>query len=236
MHRILFCLFVDAAYEWPALLVLTVVVLPFSLSSTKKKKDHQDQQYQPESLHMTMEPVISAQPQTTTPLPNKPEPYSTPSPKVKFGDSMAAEFISEEPTVSLTPMPAEVSRLRFPIDEVAQTKEQINETEETKSNTSILQEWDDDFDEYLKDDGSDLETQLFVSEPSPRRRRESAIFTPPPGRKALLEAPPDLTMMARLHADLPQLETTKHLDSGLELCSEVRAQRTMGHCFGINPA
>lgn len=149
---------------------------------------------------------------------------------------MAAEFISEEPTVSLTPMPAEVSRLRFPIDQVAQTREQIKETEETKSNTSILQEWDDDFDEYLKDDGNELETMLFESEPSPRRRRESAIFTPSPGRKGLLEDPPDVTMMARLHVDSPQMETTRHLESGFELCSEVRAQRNVEYRSWINPA
>ena len=148
---------------------------------------------------------------------------------------MAAEFISEEPTVALTPMPVEISRLRFPIEEPINTKEEEAETEETKSNTSILSEWEEDFDEFVDDDDDeDLEGMLFSgtndkqtkqhkSRSIDLRRRNSSIFSPSPGSKGLLQdddyddtgSPPAIAMMASLQMDSPQmkLEKSNHTES-----------------------
>ena len=217
------------------------------------------------NLHITIKtPTISTRThhnEATTPEPMMIA-YSTPSPgqsssspttpsrKVQFGDSMAAEFISEEPTVALTPMPVEISRVRFPIDETVSTKEEEAETEETKSNTSILSEWEEDFDDYIdddEDDDEDLEGMLFsgTNDKQTKRhksrsidlcRRNSSIFSPSPGSKGLLlqddsGSPPDLAMMAGLQMDSPQMkrETLNHtdspprqLDAGFQQCFQVR--------------
>ena len=175
----------------------------------------------------------------STPSPGESlSPAMTPSRKVQFGHSMAAEFIAEEPTGALTPMPIDVARERFPIEQKNNTQEELAETAETKCNTSILSEWEQDFDELIKDDDDEeLEAMLFTETTrrnkrnGTTRRRDSTVFTPSPGSKGLLqddiEGMPQ-AMVTSLQMDSPMAEQhetspTRQLDVGFQQCSEVRA-------------
>jgi len=172
----------------------------------------------------------------STPSPGESlSPAMTPSRKVQFGHSMAAEFIAEEPTGALTPMPIDVARERFPIEQKNNTQEELAETAETKCNTSILSEWEQDFDELIKDDDDEeLEAMLFTETTrrnkrnGTTRRRDSTVFTPSPGSKGLLQddiegMPP--AMVTSLQMDSPMAEQhetspTRQLDVGFQQCSE----------------
>lgn len=105
--------------------------------------------------------------------------------KVQFGALSAAEFNRDAPTSSaIKPLtPVEAQKLFSP----TKTKtEEDDETTllETKSNSKILAQWEDDFDEYLSEsDGEEEEddgygNMLFFSDPKRCKRRSSSLFSP----------------------------------------------------------
>ena len=131
----------------------------------------------------------------TAELPNQPNAFETPSntppdviikkketsKMVQFGIASAAEYELDRPPKELTPMPSEVAKERFPLSEPSQ--EQPEATQETKHNSALLAEWDNDFDSYLSSDDDDdessteeLESMLFSRKR--QNRRSSGFFTP----------------------------------------------------------
>jgi len=111
--------------------------------------------------------------------------------KVQFGELSAAEFNRDAPTSSaIKPLTLIEARQRF-----SPTKNIEDESTliETKSNSKILAQWEDDFDDYLtesedeeEDDASDDDNISFVSNPN-RGNRRSSIFFSPTGQNLLAE-------------------------------------------------
>ena len=84
-----------------------------------------------------------------------PQNFETESGKksVKFGQSSAAEFESTRPTLELTPLPAELAREVFKVDDqdVQSDEESTEIHQETARNADTLAMWEDDFDTYCED-------------------------------------------------------------------------------------
>ena len=102
----------------------------------------------------------------TTPMLARNKRKGTTPRSVRFTFTRAAEFDKNMPSRALTPLPVEIARSYYPIEEKIMTKEEIQDCEETKRNTAILDRWDNaDFDDN-DDDGnwpnrSSLESRLF---------------------------------------------------------------------------
>lgn len=168
----------------------------FSLSSGTKRKADAARIRTPTLPTRAAAGITSPTYQTPSPA-NKatttPVGTASHSKKVQFGQTSAAEYERDGPSGQLTPLPKEVAEERFPVTERQQTSPERKETEETKQNSAILAEWEQDFDSYLgssddddeTEEEEDLELMLFSRK---RSRRESSIFCPA-GRKGALLLP-----------------------------------------------
>ena len=91
--------------------------------------------------------------------------------RVQFGSPRAVEYEVDGPTVHLTPLPSEVTRKRYSMDPKEQTQEEEEMTIETKRNSAILAEWEDE-----------VQATSSASRRRQQRknRRSSSLFTPSP--------------------------------------------------------
>ena len=92
--------------------------------------------------------------------------------RVQFGSPQAVEYEVDAPTAQLTPLPSEVTRQRYSMDQKEVKEEDEEMTIETKRNSAMLAEWEE-------------ELQPLSSRASRRRqqrknRRDSSIFDPSP--------------------------------------------------------
>mmetsp|Transcript_41257 Transcript_41257/g.46888 ORF Transcript_41257/g.46888 Transcript_41257/m.46888 type:complete len:769 (-) Transcript_41257:217-2523(-) len=99
--------------------------------------------------------------------------------RVQFGALSAAEFHLDVPTSSALKLlePAEVMK-RYSISEAE--KEDENETNlmETRFNSNILAEWEDDFDDYLcLEENNEPDSNFIPTNSNRRNRRSSRLFT-----------------------------------------------------------
>lgn len=114
---------------------------------------------------------------------------------VKFGSPRAVEFDTDRPTVELTPLPSEVARVRFPVEQKEESPEEVERHEETVRNSSVLAAWEDDFDSYLEEeeedsdeedgrtgrDSSSLESVLFSMEEEEEEGKSGGMDWSPEG-------------------------------------------------------
>jgi hypothetical protein len=89
--------------------------------------------------------------------------------RVQFGSPQAAEYEVDGPPGHLTPLPNEVTRKRYSMDQKKKTEVEEEMTQETKENNTILAEWEQEFDEPRSS-----------SRRKRRDRRSSSLFTPSP--------------------------------------------------------
>lgn len=89
--------------------------------------------------------------------------------RVQFGSPQAAEYEVDGPPGHLTPLPNEVTRKRYSMDQKKKTEVEEEITQETKENNTILAEWEQEFDEPRSS-----------SRRKRRDRRSSSLFTPSP--------------------------------------------------------
>ena len=117
---------------------------------------------------------------------------------VQFGPTRVVEYEANDPSLTMTPMPADEAARRYPTEMKAQTEAETSLLLETKENTALLDEWDDQEDYSSEDlgfslieqsdDSSDEEhvSSRVVRQP-PRSRRSSSYFMPAAGSHRLLE-------------------------------------------------
>ena len=101
-------------------------------------------------------------------------------PRVQFGSPQAVEFDSEGPAVHLTPLPSEVTRQRYSMMQVEPSKGEADMSVETKRNTALLAEWEDDGPVQVTSSAARRRQQRNT-------RRSSSIFTPSPHSTSLLD-------------------------------------------------
>ncbi|KAL7559935.1 hypothetical protein ACA910_008257 [Epithemia clementina (nom. ined.)] len=117
---------------------------------------------------------------------------------VQFGPTRAAEYESNDPALTLTPMPPDEAAMRYPIEMKEETEAETSMLQETKENTALLDEWegqDDDSSESIgftlieqSDDSSEegaMPSEILRL--SNRNRRSSSIFLPAAGSVRLLD-------------------------------------------------
>jgi len=116
--------------------------------------------------------------------------------RVQFGSPSAAEYQIDEPSVQLTPMPSDIARERFSMDPKKLTQEEEEVTLETKQNSSILDEWEQSFEE---------DSRTSSRRRRRKNRRSSAKFTPSPlfakqnaGPRSESEISPSVAVMENL--------------------------------------
>lgn len=92
-------------------------------------------------------------------------------PRVQFGSPQAVEYEVDGPTAQLTPLPSEVTRKRYSMDQKKVTEEEEEMTVETKRNSAVLAEWEEE-----------LKPMSSASRRRQQRknRRSSSLFTPSP--------------------------------------------------------
>ncbi len=100
--------------------------------------------------------------------------YQSDKKQVKFGQSSAAEFEASRPTHELTPLPAELAREEYKVDEedVQSDEESTELHQETARNADMLATWEDDFDSLCDDwdeDNDEVLDPLVERRKSPRR-------------------------------------------------------------------
>ena len=125
---------------------------------------------------------------TTVKASNTSRPQSK-SKQVQFGSPSVVEYVIGEPSQALTPLPTEVARQRYPMDQKKESAQEEEMTAETKHNNSILAQWDDAFDQSDSAGGKSpvgRRRSTGSSSSSRRRKREgrrsSSIFSPKPIR------------------------------------------------------
>ena len=89
--------------------------------------------------------------------------------RVQFGSIEAAEFEVDGPAGKLTPMPSRVARERYSMDGKEETEVEVEITQETKQNSALLAEWEDEF-----------EQPRSTSRRRRKNRRSSSLFLPSP--------------------------------------------------------
>jgi hypothetical protein len=89
--------------------------------------------------------------------------------RVQFGSPQAAEYEIDGPAGQLTPMPSREARERYSMDEKAKTEADEEITQETKQNSALLAEWEEEFKEPRSS-----------SRRRRKNRRSSSLFTPSP--------------------------------------------------------
>lgn len=91
--------------------------------------------------------------------------------RVQFGSPQAAEYVIDDPVAQLTPLPSEFTRRRYSMTEKEVSKEEEEMTVETKRNSALLAEWEDDL----------APTSSAARRRQQRKnRRSSSLFTPSP--------------------------------------------------------
>jgi hypothetical protein len=95
--------------------------------------------------------------------------------RVQFGSPQAAEYEIDGPSAQLTPLPSDVTRKRYSMEQkvVPECEEEL--TEETKANSALLAEWEEGFDEPRASRGRRKN----------KNRRDSSLFTPSPDSSLL---------------------------------------------------
>ena len=101
--------------------------------------------------------------------------------RVQFGSPQAAEYDIDEPSGKLTPLPSELIRERYSMEEKVVTEAEEEITQETKQNSALLAEWEDEFED---DDDDEIDSSNASRASHARRnrknRRSSSIFMPSP--------------------------------------------------------
>lgn len=95
--------------------------------------------------------------------------------RVQFGSPQAAEYEIDGPSAQLTPLPSDVTRKRYSMEQkvVPECEEEL--TQETKNNSAMLAEWEEGFDEPRPSRGRRKN----------KNRRDSSLFTPSPDSSLL---------------------------------------------------
>ena len=123
---------------------------------------------------------------------------------VQFGPTRAVEYESNDPALTLTPMPPDEAAKRYPTEMKPPTDAETSLLQETKENTALLNEWEnqeDDDSESLgftlieqSDDSSEegaIPSEIFRPSTSNRKRRSSSFFLPSAGSTGLLDEDSD---------------------------------------------
>jgi hypothetical protein len=117
---------------------------------------------------------------------------------VQFGLPQAAEYEIDEPPQSLTPLPSHVTRARYSMDQKEETQVEEELTHETKQNSALLEEWEEDFAEPRSS-----------SRRKRNNRRSSSLFTPSP----MLDDDKSARENVSLTAPSPSVEVMTNLAS-----------------------
>jgi hypothetical protein len=95
--------------------------------------------------------------------------------RVQFGSPQAAEYEIDGPSAQLTPLPSDVTRKRYSMEQKVAPECEEEVTQETKVNSAVLAEWEEGFDEPRASRGRR------------KNRRDSSLFTPSP-KTSLLDS------------------------------------------------
>ena len=151
-----------------------------------------------------------------SPLKKRKSRSGRPKKNVQFGLPQAAEYDIDQPSGQLTPMPSDVTKQRYSMDIKEQTKVEEEMTQETKQNSILLAEWEEEFEEPRSS-----------SRRRRKNRRSSALFTPSPNLKS------DRDDNDERNLD----QTTLMLDSALEAQSpSVQVAETLASLTMASPA
>jgi len=108
--------------------------------------------------------------------------------QVQFGSPSAVEYVIGDPAPLLTPLPNDVIRKRYSMDQKKGTVQEEEMTAETKQNNSILAQWEDAFDNPNSIDSTNKSRRRKSAGSGGRNRRggrregrrSSSIFSPTP--------------------------------------------------------
>jgi hypothetical protein len=95
--------------------------------------------------------------------------------RVQFGSPQAAEYEIDGTSAQLTPLPSDVTRKRYSMEQKVVTECEEELTQETKANSAVLAEWKEGFDE----------PRALRGRRKNKNRRDSSIFTPSPDSSLL---------------------------------------------------
>ena len=179
-----------------------------SLSHSKPKRNVNAQILLPPASALLQSPPPSGSNAATMFSTPTSSPHDAPVPKcshhksVQFGVSQAAEYDLDAPSQRFTPLPFEVAQQRFPLN-VKNDETEGEEIAETKENSAMLAEWEQDFDSLIDDGENDEEgkspkhrkRQHSKRQKSSKRhrkgsrseRRRSSTFCSPHNAKALYD-------------------------------------------------
>mmetsp|Transcript_24939 Transcript_24939/g.53783 ORF Transcript_24939/g.53783 Transcript_24939/m.53783 type:complete len:1285 (-) Transcript_24939:139-3993(-) len=144
-----------------------VRVPPKSCLSTRKKRTNSDSNRKSMTprriLHHSPddnnnnneEDVTPKNNMTRTILPTMAQHQQQQQSAVKFGNNTAAEFDFHQPATKMTPIPPSIVQEIFPCEIKHGEKEMEEEgvSRETARNVALLAEWEDDFDDFIQEDG-----------------------------------------------------------------------------------
>jgi len=137
-------------------------VTPASTQSTKLKQGTESTD-DPSAISSSI-PITDGAFMLSTPKTNLPISVSSERIKnVKFGDITAAEFDLTRPSVELTPMPNEIAKERFPIEQVMEESDDESDEmhKETRKNGATLAMWEDDFDSIVDEDDWNRDSNII---------------------------------------------------------------------------
>jgi hypothetical protein len=93
--------------------------------------------------------------------------------RVQFGSPQAAEYEIDGPSAQLTPLPSDVTRQRYSMEQKVVLLEEQELTQETKANSAVLAEWEEGFEELPRAASRGRRGKH-------KNRRDSGLFTPSP--------------------------------------------------------
>lgn len=151
----------------------------------------------------------------------QPQPKCPHSKSVQFGVAQAAEYDLDAPSGRFTPLPFEIAQERFPLTAQKQEEKEGQEIAQTKENSAMLAEWEEDFDVLADDDKEDGDEEKSPKHHRKRHhskrqrsskrhrkgnrseRRKSSAFCSPHSEKALYDPATDSDSMPSLSVASP---------------------------------
>jgi hypothetical protein len=109
-----------------------------------------------------------------TTLPASPEEEEERLRSIQFGTPEAAEYEIDGPSNQFTPLPSDVTRKRYCMEQKVVLEEEQTLTQETKANSVVLAEW-----------GSSSRASSSRRRRKNLNRRDGALFAPSPGSSSL---------------------------------------------------